>query len=101
MFGPTSATGPSPSRNSRVEVSGSVAHAASPEQIAQHSVVVAAPTTPSRITRSPRTSAASIASANKASAHAKYGTLSQVQVSSDTAPTLPRFHGVVSWTLSV
>jgi hypothetical protein len=83
-FGPISATGPDPTRSKRVAVSGSETHAASAEQIAHGIVVVAAPITPSCITRSPRTSEATRTTASSVSAAPTYGAASQFQLSSDT-----------------
>ena len=102
-FGPTSETGPDPTRSNRVAVSGSCAHAASPVHSAHGSAVVAAPTTPSRITRSPRTSDAHSATASITAEHTTYGAHIQFQCSSDTRPgTLAQFrYGVPSCSVSV
>jgi len=83
-FGPTGATGRGPGRRGRVQVSGSDEHAEHAEHTAHGSVVVAAPTTPSRITWSPRISAPATITASNTTTHARYGTHSQFHARSNT-----------------
>lgn len=78
MFGPTSATGPWPNRNSCLATCGSVVHAASDWHIAHGSADDAAAITPSRSTRSPRTSAAATASDAITAVQNTYGAASQL-----------------------